>query len=102
MDAVAIWSQTHQQQGRSVLVLGDLNSTPWSRRVRRLLLRGNLQNSQQGYFWQTIWPAGLPAPLRVAIDHGLYSFKWRVLTCRIGPPLGSDHFPLQMTLVMKD
>lgn len=89
------WS--NNQQGPHV-VTGDFNSTPWSYPFRRLLSGTDLRNSQHGFGIHATFPADELFLLRVPIDHLLYSPDLTVADRRLGPTLGSDHFPLVVEL----
>jgi endonuclease/exonuclease/phosphatase (EEP) superfamily protein YafD len=76
-----------------VLLLGDLNTTPWSFRFKRLIRESGLQDSARGFGIQSTWPTIL-FPLRIPIDHCLHSPGISILDRQVGPHVGSDHFPL--------
>ncbi len=99
-DAVANWSRTQQKAGKKVVIIGDFNSTPWSSRFRKLLKDSNLNNSQQGYGFQTTWLANLPPPLRIPIDHCLQSQAFTTVNRNTGMNIGSDHLPLLVEIRM--
>jgi endonuclease/exonuclease/phosphatase (EEP) superfamily protein YafD len=86
-----------QQQG-AYMVVGDLNASPWSSPFRGLVSDGGLRNSQLGFGLQPSFSARTIFPLRVPIDHLLHSDDLRVTDRRLGPPMGSDHFPLVVDL----
>jgi len=85
------------EQTGAFLVVGDLNSTPWSAPFRRLVA-AELHNSQEGFGLQPTFPATSNLLLRVPIDHLLHSDALEVTARHLGPPLGSDHFPLIVDL----
>ncbi len=87
----------HSQQGPHVVV-GDFNATPWSYPMRRLLARTELVNSQRGFGVQASFPASGNFFIRVPIDHLLHSPDLAVADRILGPPMGSDHFPLVVDL----
>ncbi len=76
-----------------VLVLGDLNVTPWSSHFHRLLAEARLRNCTAGRGVQPTWPAFLPL-FYIPIDHCLYSSGIRILDKHVGPDIGSDHYPI--------
>ncbi|MFP4058667.1 MAG: endonuclease/exonuclease/phosphatase family protein [Candidatus Brocadiia bacterium] len=79
------------RQGPVVLV-GDLNATPWSPHFADLLRRSGLRDTARGYGVQPTWR---PLPLlALPIDHLLASEEVAVLDRRVLPPVGSDHRPL--------
>jgi endonuclease/exonuclease/phosphatase (EEP) superfamily protein YafD len=82
--------------GRSgpLIVAGDLNCTMWSPNYRRLIQRTDLNNARQGFGVLPSWPTTFPSLMRIPIDHCLHSDGLRVLDCRLGEPIGSDHLPL--------
>lgn len=76
-----------------LLVLGDLNVTPWSPYFEDLSAVSGLRDSADGMGIQPSWPAGWP-PLWIPIDHALFSEGIRIRKRKIGPAIGSDHYPL--------
>ena len=79
-------------------VVGDLNATPWSWPFQGLVADERLRNSQIGFGIQPSFSAESNVLLRVPIDHLLHSDALRVRDRRLGPSLGSDHFPLVVEL----
>ena len=75
------------------IVLGDLNSTPWSPYFKELLRDSGLQNASQGRGLFGSWPAWMPL-MRIPLDHCLASPSIRINNMRLGPGIGSDHLPL--------
>lgn len=86
-------------QPRPLVLIGDLNSTPWSRHFSQLLKRTGLRNSQQGFGLQRSWPAGRML-MGIPIDHLLHSPEIRVVDRRLGPAVGSDHLPIIVDLAL--
>ena len=76
-----------------VLLMGDLNITPWSAHFKRLVKRSGLRDSTRGYGFQPTWPADMLA-LLIPLDHCLHSDSIRVVGRRVGSDVGSDHYPL--------
>lgn len=83
----------HVPEHLPVLLLGDLNVTPWNDHFRRLLARSGLRDSARGYGLQPTWPSHLPL-LRIPIDHCLHSPDIRIVGRRVGESVSSDHYPL--------
>ncbi len=81
------------KQKHPVVLIGDLNCSPWSAHFRQLLKNSGLNNSMQGFGFQPSWPAGSRL-LRIPIDHLLCSPAVQVHRRLTGPDVGSDHFPL--------
>ena len=80
-----------------VVVIGDLNATPWSHAFRSLEADTDLVNSQKGYGLQATWP-NLPLWLNIPIDHMLHTDDLTTKERATGPSLGSDHRPLVVTV----
>lgn len=80
-----------------VVVLGDLNLTPYSPVFTRLLRDAGLRDAGRGAGWQPTWMASF-WPLALRIDHVLVTPAVCVEQTRTGPPIGSDHRPLQARL----
>lgn len=75
-----------------VIIVGDLNITPWSPYFQKLLKDGDLQDSAQGFGWQPTWPAQFWHML-IPIDHML-TRGIKVEKRYLGPSIESDHWPL--------
>lgn len=81
-----------------LVILGDLNVTPFSPVFSFLLSRGRLADCSAGRGWHPTWPAWFP-PLYLQIDHCLVGPGVGVAGLRTGPYVGSDHYPLEVTVV---
>ncbi len=91
-------SQWASEKSADVIVIGDLNITPWSPPFWRLLSNGRLVDSTwyRGYF--PTWPAGLNMGA-IQIDHALVSPNVKILERRVLPDTGlSDHRPISVTI----
>jgi endonuclease/exonuclease/phosphatase (EEP) superfamily protein YafD len=81
-----------------VVILGDLNGTPFSPWFGRLLRDGGLKDTGKGFGLPATWRGngiGLP------IDHILVSRSWRVLDRQVHPDrMGSDHHPVIAELTL--
>lgn len=84
----------------AVVLAGDLNATPWSPQVRRLRRESGLLDSARGFGVQPTWPAPL-APLWIPIDHVLHSHALVVTHHGTGPACGSDHFPVEVSFLLR-
>lgn len=91
---VAAWVRSHEGP---VLVIGDLNVTPWSHAFRDLLSETGLRDSQRGFGVQPTWPAG-SGLLMIPIDHALHSPELAVVRRTTGPALGSAHRSLTVEI----
>ena len=84
-----------------LILSGDFNSTPWSFSRRHEDAMIGLERRTRGLF---SWPAdrgpagmGLPFAL-LPIDHVYAGPGWRTVRVERGPLLGSDHYPVIVTL----
>lgn len=96
--AAANWSAMQVEAGRAPVLLGDLNATPFSASIRPLRAAG-LRDSLAagGLLAAGSWP-DLPAPLRIAIDHCWHDPGLVTMARTVGPAVGSDHRPLEVSL----
>lgn len=83
------------------IVAGDFNSTPWSFFRRRWDAAFGLIRRDRALF---SWPAGAflarmsaPVPF-LPIDHVYAGPGWATVSVTRGPRLGSDHYPVVLTL----
>jgi endonuclease/exonuclease/phosphatase (EEP) superfamily protein YafD len=97
MAFAANWAR---DQDLPTVIAGDFNASSWSHSFRALMARGDLRDSQRGFGLQPSFPASANMALRIAIDHVLVSDDIEVTHRRLDPPLGSDHFPLVVDLLV--
>jgi endonuclease/exonuclease/phosphatase (EEP) superfamily protein YafD len=81
----------------ATILLGDLNITPFAPAFARLLDESRLRDALADELWRPTWLAGF-WPLALPIDHVLVPRGSCVIAHEIGPYVGSDHRPLQVTL----
>lgn len=82
-----------------VIVMGDLNATPWSRPFRDFIAASGLCDSRAGFGLQASFPA-TSALLRIPIDHVLVSCAIGVRSRVIERDVGSDHLPVLVDLIV--
>ena len=82
-------------QPHPLVVMGDLNVTPFSPRFTRMLREGGLQRCVPGAGFTPTWPTHFP-PLYIQIDHCLASAGVYAWNFRVGDYLGSDHYPISV------
>ena len=82
------------------VLLGDLNTSPWSPFFARLLQQSGLTSVREGFGLLPTWPSFFP-PAMIPIDHCLISRDARVTGVRTGPHIGSDHLPLIIDLLVR-
>ena len=83
-----------------VMLLGDINTSPWSPYFQDLIDSTGLRDSRRGFGVQATWPTSNPL-LRTPIDHAFVSREFTVIDRRIGPDIGSDHFPVIIDIAIK-
>jgi endonuclease/exonuclease/phosphatase (EEP) superfamily protein YafD len=74
-----------------VLLIGDLNATPWSNGLRILRGGSTLDNRSADPSWAPTWNAW--TPVAIPIDLALTTPPLAVAHRQIGPDVGSDHRP---------
>lgn len=83
------------QQLDPVLVIGDLNATPWSAGMRLAKSR-NLRYRSLTAPWAPTWRVGTIHP--IPIDHALATAPLVITHRTIGPDVGSDHRSLGISV----
>lgn len=83
---------------RDLIVMGDLNGAPWSRVQRAFRARTGLDNAGAA----ATWPAFLPWPLRLPLDHVLARGHLVVTSFETGPRTESDHLPVVAEIGWRD
>jgi len=80
-----------------VVLVGDLNATPWSAAYRTVRWRGGLVDSMYGGGIQASWPVGWGV-LSIPIDHVLHTPDLGSSNRRTGPSFGSAHRPVVVSV----
>jgi endonuclease/exonuclease/phosphatase (EEP) superfamily protein YafD len=86
------------QTAAPVLVVGDFNATPWSVGWRRAT-SGNLDSRSLAAPWRPTWEAD--SIFAVPIDHALCTAPLVITRRSVGPDVGSDHRPLEISVGME-
>jgi endonuclease/exonuclease/phosphatase (EEP) superfamily protein YafD len=92
--------KTRQALRENLILLGDLNNSPFSVSFRDFLKQSGLKDARIGQGVYPTWPALLPL-LWIPIDHVLVSPAFEVTGLQTGPYIGSDHLPLIVDLSFK-
>jgi endonuclease/exonuclease/phosphatase (EEP) superfamily protein YafD len=80
----------------TTILSGDFNSTPWSFVRRREDRQLDLIRRTRGLY---SWPANRHTPFPILpIDHVYAGSGWATVKVERGPNLGSDHYPVVVTL----
>lgn len=83
------------------IVFGDLNDVAWSRTTRLFLKSSSLLDARRGRgmyntfhtkYWIFRWP----------LDHFFISAHFRLIDMRIEKTINSDHFPMSISLVLRE
>ncbi len=84
---------------KTKIAIGDFNVTPYSYYFSQFEKTIGLKNTMAGFGPQNSWPSLSPLDIfRIPIDHVFVSKNIQVIDRRIGPNLGSDHFPIIVKL----
>lgn len=107
LEAIPAFLRAQTNGADHVLVLADLNATPWCTAFRRLVRDTGLRDSALGFGVQPSWPTAMrmsrPQSLlmSIPIDHCLVSDNLFVTGRKTGEYIGSDHFPLIVDVAME-
>ncbi|MDR3636772.1 MAG: endonuclease/exonuclease/phosphatase family protein [Isosphaeraceae bacterium] len=82
--------------GGSCIVTGDFNTSDGSSNFAAFVRETGLRDSRFGFGRQGSFPTS--SPYRIAIDHALVPPDLAVVERRLGPSIGSDHYPLIFVL----
>jgi endonuclease/exonuclease/phosphatase (EEP) superfamily protein YafD len=101
-----------QQQKKSVILVGDLNTSMWSPYYHKLIQDTGLENARKGFGLLPTWPVPTPyantflkrtplmSLLQIPIDHCLLSSSIKVMKIHTPHSIDSDHLPLVIDLLI--
>ncbi len=98
LDSIGAWCL---DKNYNAVIAGDLNVTPWSSFFDRLLSKGRLVHMRRGFGIVPTWPCRMPL-LEIPIDSVLVQNNLEIVQVERGPALGSDHFPVLVTIQTRD
>ncbi len=81
------------------IVVGDLNDVPWSHTAKLFRKTSGMLNPRIGRRLLNTFHAGLPF-LRWPLDHLYHSPHFQLIEMHRLPSIGSDHFPLFVSLLL--
>jgi len=82
------------------VVLGDLNDVAWSRTTELFLKTSKLLDPRRGRGLYNTFHAHYPF-LRWPLDHFFLSSQFRLVAMQVEPTIGSDHFPISLSVVLR-
>ncbi len=85
-----------QRRDIPAIVMGDFNATPWSLGMTILREKSDLDFRTPKAVWRPTWQVG--SLLSLPIDHALCTPPLFFEKREIGPDLGSDHRPQELTV----
>ena len=83
---------------KNLILLGDLNMTPTSKRFAKFLKETNLYTYTSYKNITSTWPAFMPNLLGIQIDHILFSNNFKMVDKKTSNSFGSVHRPLIVEL----
>ena len=86
---------------RPTVFIGDLNTSMWAPTYLAFEKASGLRNGRKGFGLVPTYPAFFPIA-GIPIDHCLVSEEIEVLEFRTGSRIGSDHWPIIVTLALVD
>ncbi len=90
----------HQVKMRQKMIIGDLNLTPFSACFARLLRSTGLIDARRRSGLHVTWPIGW-IPLWIPIDHCIVGPDASSVHVQCGPDVGSDHYPLEVSISIR-
>jgi endonuclease/exonuclease/phosphatase (EEP) superfamily protein YafD len=90
-----------KEYGKECIVFGDLNDVAWSATTKLFLKTSGLLDPRRGRGMYNTFHAGIPL-LRWPLDHYFLSSQFRLVDMRIERNVGSDHFPISLSVVLRN
>lgn len=100
-ETLAALTDAVRRETAPVVVIGDLNATPWSSTFRALAKEARLIDSMRGNGLQPSWP-NASFVLSIPIDHALHTDELTTSSRGLGPDLGSDHRPIDVVFAFAE
>lgn len=89
-----------KQSKKNIIITGDYNCTSFSANLSRLTKGTNLVDTRIGFGMQNTWNAK-SFIFSIPIDHCFVTDSFDVIDRKVGPYIGSDHYPIIIELNIK-
>lgn len=90
----------HDKQDKPTIIFGDLNDVAWSRTTRLFQKISRLLDPRVGRGMYSTFPVKYPL-LHFPLDHIFHTQHFRLVEIRRLKSVGSDHFPVYVTLSLE-
>jgi endonuclease/exonuclease/phosphatase (EEP) superfamily protein YafD len=90
----------HDAQDKPTIIFGDLNDVAWSRTTRLFQKISRLLDPRVGRGMYSTFPVKYPL-LHFPLDHIFHTDHFRLVELRRLKNVGSDHFPVYVTLSLE-
>jgi len=87
----------NNEKPEHTIVIGDLNTSSFSRHFKRFKKKAKLSDSREGFGIFATWPADFFL-LQTTLDHALVSKNLQVTTREVVDNIGSDHLPIYLEI----
>jgi endonuclease/exonuclease/phosphatase (EEP) superfamily protein YafD len=91
-----------QSPATAVVLVGDLNLTPWSPHFTDLERASGLVRASRRFDVTPTWYRFQSFPFGLILDHGLISKHLQCISYTVGPDIGSDHRSITLTLAQTE
>jgi len=89
-----------RESGKPTLVIGDFNDVGWSSVTETFQRIGQLVDARRGRGFNASFDAH-NVLMRWPLDHAFHTDDFGVVRFATGPDVGSDHFPLEVSLCLQ-
>ena len=88
-------AKMRKEFSENLIIVGDLNTSSYSKHFKDLLIKTNLKDSRSGFGILPTWPSNFKL-LQTTLDHFLVSDRINIINRGTANTLGSDHLPIFM------
>lgn len=85
------------QDAKQTIMMGDFNTVPWEPWFLEFLSQTGLKSTLKDHGYKVTWPTYF-LPMGIPMDHILVSEEIKYMDLKIGPHVGSDHYPISINL----
>ena len=78
-------------------MMGDFNTVPWEPWFLDFLSHTQLKSTLKDHGYKMTWPTHF-LPMGIPMDHILVSKGVKYKNLKIGPHVGSDHYPISIDI----